>query len=115
MNNLQKINDNAAWIPDDERLPDEKPGRDPKEYIVACRRANGKTYVFAAHYLNEYRLLSSDDDCPEDGIPTTGWFYEMLDDGEWDTAWHSVLNEGDCITHWMPLPPAPNDGSNRPR
>lgn len=111
MDNLQEKEWNAAWIPASERKPDNKPGRIPKEYIVAVQRKDGKTYVFAAYYLNEYRLLTDDDDCPEDGVPTSGWFIEMADDWEYDTAWHSILNEGDRVTHWMPLPPAPTQNT----
>lgn len=78
-----------------------------REFIVACRRANGKTYVFAACWLNARLLFTDSDDCPEDGEPFTGWYQERAYDGDYDTAWLLVCNDGDVITHWMPLPESP--------
>jgi hypothetical protein len=100
----------GAWVDSRDRAPTVKPGNN-KEFIVACRRAhNGKTYVFAADYLNAKLLFTDEDDCPEDGKPFTGWYYEMADDGDYETAWHSVCSQdGDEITHWMEMPAAPNN------
>lgn len=98
----------AKWISVDERLP-EVPKNDYREFIVSCTRANGKTFVFSAYYLNQKLLHSmwdgEDDDEPEDGSPNTGWRFEGELDG--DNVFSTVCNEGDTITHWQPLPRPP--------
>lgn len=90
----------SKWIKCSERLPDVPQGSD-KDFIVCVRRAhNWKSYVFAASYLNGKALYSEEDDADEDGmISVTGWRREMADD-EYDTAWHSILCDGDEVTHW---------------
>lgn len=97
----------SEWISVDERLPDVPSGHD-KEFIVSVRRAhNGKTYAFSACYLNRKELYSEDDDADEEGLVyVTGWRREMSDD-EYDTAWHSILDHGDVVTHWQPMPEPP--------
>jgi len=95
------------WIPASERLPDVKPNN-YQEFNVAIRREhNGETYVISACYLNALMLLTSDDDCPEEGKPYTGWCKLMNDDGDFDTAWNYIENCGDKVTHWQPLPEPP--------
>lgn len=97
----------SAWVVAEGRLP-EIPAGDSREFIIACQRGhNGKTYVFAAEYLNAKLLLTDDDDCPEDGMPFTGWYQERDDSSGEYTAWNPVCQAGDVVTHWMPLPPAP--------
>lgn len=98
----------AGWISAEGQLPDVPVGG-KREFIVAVkRRHNGKTYVFSADYLNAHLLCTSEDDCPEDGTPFTGWFHERSDDsGEFDTCFMPVLSEGDVLTHFQPLPAAP--------
>lgn len=92
------------WISVDERLPDVRAG-DNQEVILKVRRANGKEYVFAAEYLNRYECYSEDDDADDEGrIYITGW-YRLMADEEYDNAWHAVLNDGDSVTGWKPLPP----------
>lgn len=102
------LDDVQGWISVDERLP-EVPKGDSREFIIACRRANGRTYVFAAEYLNAKLLLTDDEDCPEDGKPFSGWYQERDDSsGEYDTCWNPVCQRGDVVTHWHELPKAPS-------
>ena len=97
----------SEWISASNAIP-EVPKGDDRDFIVCVRRAhNGKSYVFPASYLNRKALYSEDDDADEDGmVYVTGWLREMADD-EYDTAWHSILGDGDVVTHWQPLPPPP--------
>ena len=98
----------CAWIQTAQQLPEINPNS-AQEFIVACRREhNGKTHVFAANYLNAMMLFTSDDDCPEDGKPFTGWYLEKSDDPDYDNSWWPVCQDGDSVTHWMPFPPGPN-------
>jgi hypothetical protein len=96
-----------GWVNVDERLPD-VPANDYREFIVSCKRANGKSYVFAAHYLNQKMLPSRwpDDDEPEEGLPCTGWHHEAEVDG--DNVFTEACESGDAVTHWMQLPAAPS-------
>jgi hypothetical protein len=96
-----------GWVSVDERLPD-IPANTSRQFIIACKRAhNDQTYVFAADYLNGLLLQSDDDDCPEEGMPVTGWYIER-NDSDYDTAWHHVCTTtGDEVTHWHELPAAP--------
>lgn len=96
----------GRWLDATQHTPEVRPGTE-REFIVACRRATGKTYVFAAYYLNQKLLLTDADDCPDDGLPFTGWHVERDDDGEYDSCWHPVCNDGDTITHFQPLPGVP--------
>ena len=87
----EALRKDAAWIPVSERLP-EIPTNCTREFIVACQRKHdGKTYVFAAEYLQQLLLQSTlpDDDEPEDGKPYTGWYQERK---------NSVTGK-----HWNPL------------
>lgn len=98
----------SQWIKCSDRLPEAKDDTDT-EVILAVKRASGKTYVFAASFLQNKELYSEEDDADDEGrIYVTGW-YELRDDPEYDTAWHQVLNSGDSVTHWMPLPAAPDE------
>jgi hypothetical protein len=92
----------SAWISVDERLP-AVPTDDNQQFIVACRRGhNGKTYVFAAGYLNA-RDLHNDD---EGAVSLTGWYTES-EHPEYNGWFEPVCQAGDEVTHWMPLPSAP--------
>lgn len=101
------------WIPVSERLP-AIPTNCSREFIIACKRLHdGKTYVFAAEYLQELLLQSAlpDDDEPEDGKPCTGWYQERnCESGDFDTEWQNIEADGSLITHWMPLPKPPIAG-----
>jgi len=96
------------WIACSDRLPEVKKGGE-QEFNIAVKRANGKTYVFSACYLNEMELYSEEHGDDEGLLLVTGWRHEMADD-EYDTAWHSVIGVGDEVTHWQPLPPSPKEG-----
>ncbi|VVE12190.1 hypothetical protein PCA20602_02691 [Pandoraea capi] len=92
------------WITSGQRLPDTDKG-DCSRVIVACRRAhNGQTYVFEAFYLNE-----PEDTNDEDGNPVSlvGW-YQAIEHPEFSSFYEPVCEKGDEVTHWMPLPDAPN-------
>ena len=97
----------SAWI-DASRVSPDIPSAGEKDFIVCVVRAgNSKQYVFAATYLDHYEVYSEDEDADDEGMAyITGW-YVLMDNPEYDTAWHAVLNEGDRITHWMPLPEPP--------
>jgi hypothetical protein len=98
------------WVPVSERLP-EVPQGDEREVIVCVRRAhNNQSYVFSARYLNEYPLYSEfHPDADENGcFHATGW-HDVKEHADHD-GWYSPLIEvdsGDEVTHWMPLPAAP--------
>ena len=81
---------------------------DKKDFIVCVlRNGSDRQYVFAATYLDHFEVYSEGDDGDEDGMAyITGW-YQLMADPEYDTAWHSVLNEGDRLTHFMELPEPP--------
>jgi hypothetical protein len=98
-----------TWVPVVARLPEVKPN-DYEQFIVAVKRgSNAKTYVFAAYYLNALMLLIDDDDCPEDGLPFTGWHDLKCDDPDYDDAWVPLIDasSGDEVTHWQALPVQP--------
>ena len=98
------------WVSVSESLPDVPEG-DEQEVIVCVRRAhNGQPYVFSARYLNKFPLHNEcHPDADEDGcLITTGW-HDVKEHSEYD-GWYSPLIEagsGDEVTHWMPLPAAP--------
>lgn len=94
--------DAQQWISVDERLPD-VPANSDRQFIIACRRANGKTYVFAANYLNALELDTNDDG--ENVF--TGWYTEG-EHSEYSSWYEPVCQAGDEVTHWMPLPAAPH-------
>jgi hypothetical protein len=99
----------SRWIPMIERLPEVKEN-DHEQFIVAVKRArNGQTYVFSAYYLNAMLLQTTDEDCPEEGTPFTGWHEVKHDDPDYDDAWVPLIDigSGDEITHWQPLPAKP--------
>lgn len=99
----------SEWIKCSDQMPDQ-PNDSDEQLIVAVKRAsNGKTYVFAASFLNKKELYSEEEDADEEGrIYATGW-YELRDDPEYETAWYKILEVGDEVTHWMPLPSPPED------
>jgi hypothetical protein len=95
----------AGWI---SASAPNTPENSEVDFIIACKRSNGKTAVFPATYLNAKLLQTASDDCPEDGVPFTGWYLERTDEsGDWDSAWWPVCESGDEVTHYMPLPAAP--------
>lgn len=97
-----------------------------REFIVAVFRKNsGKTYTFAATYLNAYPL-NYEYECPKgdgcsgdgcnDGCPTTGWFYLTGEDGEAGSYNSLSIGDGDILKGWRELPQwddAETDASNR--
>jgi hypothetical protein len=91
-----------GWISVDERLPS-VPENSDRQFIVACRRANGKTYVFAASYLNAMELDANDDG---DAV-FTGWYTEG-EHPEYSSWYEPVCQAGDEVTHWQELPAAPS-------
>ena len=100
------------WIKCSDRLPD-TPADTDTTFVVAMKRAhNGKTYVFAADWLNEKRLNKEDPepDDPEDGTPFTGW-YQLETHADYDQYWEPLVqpSSGDEITHWQPLPAPPTE------
>ena len=104
LSRITELEQAQRWISVDERLPDVRAG-DNQEVILKVRRANGKEYVFAAEYLNRYERYSEDDDADDEvRIYITGW-YRLMADEEYDNAWHAVLNDGDSVIGWKPLPP----------
>ena len=97
----------SEWI-DASREPPLMGGTDEKDFIVCVVRVGScRQYVFAATYLDHYAVYSEDGDADDDGMAyITGW-YHLMDDPEYETAWHPVLNEGDRLTHFTPLPEPP--------
>ena len=91
-----------GWISVDERLPS-VPVNNDRQFIIACRRANGKTYVFAASYLNALELDSNDDG----ESVFTGWHTEG-EHAEYSSWYEPVCQAGDNVTHWQELPAAPS-------
>jgi hypothetical protein len=94
-----------GWISVDDRLPS-VPENSDCQFIVACRRANGKTYVFAASYLNALELDTNDDG---DAV-FTGWYTEG-EHPEYSSWYEPVCQAGDEVTHWQELPAAPSQAS----
>lgn len=106
-----------AWQPG-ETVPPAKNGA-ARVVIVAVSRAQqrGKVYTFPAQYLNAYPLnyedciCASDDDHPDDGCPTTGWFTERSDE-EYDSSYQSLLSGDDVLVAWREIEPHPLDARN---
>ncbi len=94
-----------SWVRVADRLP-EVPEDSEKQFIVACRRKNGKTYVFAADYLNA-RQLHNDE---EGDVTLTGWYIEGSHP-DYNGWFDPVCQEGDEVTHWMPMPECPASAS----
>lgn len=99
----------SGWVAVKDGLPDVKEGED-RELMVCVRRArNGKSYVFAARYLNQYPLHSEGHpDSDEEGMfLATGW-HDVKESADYD-GWYSPLIdvEGDEVTHWAELLPLP--------
>jgi len=105
--------DGPAWIAVADRLPDVKEGEE-EEVIVCVRRAsNGKSYVFAARFLNQYPLHSEwNPDADDEGMfLATGW-HDVKESADYDGLYSPLIDtEGDEVTHWMPLPAAPGESA----
>jgi len=91
-----------GWISVDERLPS-VPANSDRQFIIACQRANGKTHVFAASYLNALELDSNNDG----ESVFTGWHTEG-EHAEYSSWYEPVCQAGDKVTHWQELPAAPS-------
>jgi len=91
-----------GWVSVDERLPS-VPVNSDRQFIIACQRTNGKTYVFAASYLNALELDSNDDG---ESI-FTGWHTEG-EHAEYSSWYEPVCQAGEKVTHWQELPTAPS-------
>ncbi|PUA17315.1 DUF551 domain-containing protein [Glaciimonas sp. PCH181] len=91
-----------GWIGVNERMPEVKT-TDRKDFFIACRRAhNQKTHTLNATYLNGFHLYA------DEGATAsfTGWYKKMLN-AEFEDYYEPIETEGDVVTHWMELPPAP--------
>jgi len=96
-----------AWISVEDRLPGVLLN-DNRQFIIACRRGrNGKTYVFAADYLNARELHNDEDGA----VALTGWYTES-EHPEYNGWFEPVCQVGDEVTHWMPLPAAPSPNNS---
>jgi len=97
----------AKWIKCSERLP-RTPADTDTTFLVAVKRAhNGKTYVFAAEWLNEKLLNRDCEDDPEDGVPFNGWHLEQTHDDFSEYFVPLIDTVGDEVTHWQALPRPP--------
>lgn len=97
----------SPWISVAERLPDTPKGN-YDTVIVACHRTDmAKTYVFEACYLNQMELYSEDDDFLDCDGYCSG-FAESIENAEYDEFFRR-FDDRSVITHWMPMPAAPND------
>lgn len=100
-------------------VPDIPKGTE-RQFIIACRRKDGKTYVFAAQYLNEKVLNVDDDqffdnDDEEEGRrPFSGWFTEEYHP-DYDTRYTLVCDPGEEVTHYRPLPAPPGASASTPQ
>lgn len=95
--------------------PPTEPGTDTEFIVAVKRQATGKTYVFAATYLNAMVLRRHENDESEnesDFVTITGWYTERADDPDSDACWWNIIDigSGDEVTHWMALPPEPGEG-----
>lgn len=94
-----------GWVSVEDRLPDVKSGC-ATEFIVSVRRKHdNKSYTFSAYYLNEMDLY---DDGNGDEVYFSGWHHQFKHDN-YDEFYEPLhFNEGDVLTHWKPLPAAPD-------
>lgn len=95
---MRMVGDPVAWR-DPTEIPDVKPG-DTAYRIVAVKRAHsGKTYSFAAFYLNQVSLFFGDEN--EDRI-VTGWNSD--DEGDDGPVYKPLLGPNDELMGWCDFP-----------
>jgi hypothetical protein len=89
-----------AWQTGEPPVPKGK----EREFIVAVRRkSNGKVYVFAATFANQYANDMSDRDGGE--FIADGWYNKGLDmSHEFDSVYEPMLEAGDAVEGWQELP-----------
>lgn len=95
----------AEWIACSDRLP-EVPEGDERTFLVSVRRGRyGESFVFEAHYLQDYPLYNEALGDEEGEYPATGWFVQVPDI-EYEEYYEPVVSKSssDTVTHWMPLP-----------
>jgi hypothetical protein len=79
-----------------------------KQLIITTISDKGKSYTYAAYYLNEYPLEYEGgcDACRDgkvehdEGCPTTGWFYDESN-LEYENCYYPIRNE---IVEWAHIP-----------
>ena len=94
----------SGWIKCSERLPEVELGENQEFIVCVYRKRQGKSYSFAAQYLNAMQLYN---DCEDEEKLFTGW-HDVKEHADYD-GWYSPLelSDGDAVTHWQPLPPPP--------
>lgn len=98
----------AGWIPVSERLPESE-----RTVLAFYLNSHGKGRRVRAEYIAAKTKSADDgwdsdepadyDEHADEYFWPAGW-YEVMDN--WDDLTHMVIHEGE-VTHWMPLPPAP--------
>ena len=96
-----------AWIAAKDQLPE-------KYCLAVYETSRGKKRIIRAMHVRQYEIEASGDECDSETNDAdemeyirAGW-YELIDN--WGDHSSVAVSEG-VVTHWMPLPPLPDESA----